>query len=320
MFRLLGDSNTKENVIIIQGTQTASDTPVSSILFQNYDIKTKIKHNMVALSCYDHHNDELLSKYGDFSIRTVSESNGQLTEKFRLHHDGIVQIGSNATSNALLNVAGDLSVMSNISAKTLNLNTINAQTKRIVLKGSNTSDSVLTLNISSSNIQGILPSNILPKDVSFSNIETINTKSTNISTTKVMFGGNATTVSSMLTNDIYYFKDWTEFPLTISNVNLLSNIVVNTNEYRVINKTVDITTSFDFISLDSNLDSFSYSLPYSQSIKNIKTPAILMNKTNNTFNTILASVNSNAIDLTFSSNLNSNVNYEISCSLSYIVV
>lgn len=319
MFKLLDDTNTKENIITIQGKQITANEPVASILFQNYDIVSKTKYDLVALSCYDHHGDPNLNEYGDFSIRTKSTNNNLLTEKIRLHHNGVIQIGSNASSNALLNIAGDINVMSNITANTLNLNKINAQTKRIILKGNNLSDSILTLNIPSSNIQGIISPNILPKDVSFSNIETTNTHSTNISTTKLIFGTSFQNPSINI-NDIYFFKDWTSFNMNITNSNMLSNIVISNSEYKVMNKNVDISTIFGFIPTNNIISSVSYQLPYGQQKNRIRNLSILYNTNDNSYTTILTDVNSNNVNLLFNSNLLQNTLYEISSSFSYVMI
>ena len=378
MFRIRDDSQSKENVIVIQGKQVTSEYPVSTIMFQNYDTETNKKYDMVALSCYDHHNDPLLSQFGDLSIRTVSDSNGILTEKLRIHHNGIMQLGQNADSNALLNVGGDLSVKNNIIAQKLQLNKIEAQTKKIIFKNSVVSDSVLTLNVNASNIDGVISQDILPEDVVFNNVnvnnnvrakilqlkkietqtkklifknslqtddsvltlnvnasniqgiispnilpDTVvftNTTSTNMSTQKLLFGKQLDINSNNNQNFIYFFKEWSNFPLSFNNVSELSNIIITTSEYRVINNTVDMITMFDFVPTNSNLPIISYSIPYGENKNEMKQPSILYNKTNNTYDTILSSVTSNNIKFYNNNILSTNNIYEISLSLSYIIL
>jgi hypothetical protein len=292
MFRLLDNTNNKENIIRIQGKQTTRSAPISTLMFQNFDADTKRLIDLIAVSCYDSDNNESNNSFGDFVIRTRDASSCNLMERLRVGYNGVVQIGqdasSNSYSNALLNIGGDLYVQSNISANDISVGILRAQT----IFTTQTINSVQNINTQASDSQ---------------TIETLYTKRLVISRA----GPN----SSNNSDSIYYFKDWSSYDPSISN-DSMSSVLLQRAEHRILNKSIDIDIAFSFHLSDSNLSNLSFLTPVGESKDTIKSQYSIYNISNATFSmNNLMTISSSNINLLFN-NL-SNSDYEISILASY---
>lgn len=181
MFRLL-DKNDKENIIRIQGVQR-SNAVVASIMFQNYDRDTSNTYNMAAISCFDYAADNTNNGVGDIIFRTNPDGGSNVIERLRVHHDGVVTIGSNISYNAKLNVDGDIAANGVSLSREVKANTITTY--------SNLSSS--SINTTSLGLSKIIFSGNSPhvNPVSFSSVKSSdNTTFISVETTTLSNDGN----------------------------------------------------------------------------------------------------------------------------------
>lgn len=121
MFRTLNKNN-KTNTLYIQGAR--SDDPnsdIASMTFQNYDDDSKITYDMASVAMRDHVGG-LTDGVADLLFKT-SGSNGLLTEKMRIAHNGFVGIGTNVPSQQL-HVIGNVVVSDGMVADSITANTL----------------------------------------------------------------------------------------------------------------------------------------------------------------------------------------------------
>ena len=236
---------------------------------------------MIALSCYDHNDDENKNKLGDFSIRTVGDSNGQLTEKFRVQYDGVVRIGSNTSSNALVNIGGDLNVASNIEATSARLNKIT-----FGCSSSNNTSSVSSSNYASSNLilnNVSLTGNLMVRNVDYVfGRETFYAQDSNTTTQATPTYTNKVKLDCFLEGGNYFLSVYTQSsyssptpPLCSSRI-VLSNVNGNTqilqsssNNYSASNHDVIVPySSIVYLPTGSNTIAQQYSTSGTLSIGN----------------------------------------------------
>jgi hypothetical protein len=289
MFRLLDNTNNKENIIRIQGKQTTRSAPISTLMFQNYDEDTKRVIDMMAVSCYDSDNNTSNNSFGDFVVRTRDPTSCNLTERLRVAYNGAVQIGQNASSNALLNINGDLLVQSNISANDINVGTLRAQT----IFTTQTIHTTQTITAQDSQT-----------------IQTLYTRKLVITR-----GVPASSNNSNSSDSIYYFKDWSSYEPSISNA-YISNVILQRADHRILNKNIDLDVAFSFSLLNNELSNLSMLAPIGESRNTVKKQYTLYDVSNETYFTDnMLMISSSNIELSLS-NLQAS-NYEISFSTSY---
>jgi hypothetical protein len=274
MFKILNNTN-KENIIRIQGARQSIDSPFATLNFQNYDVDTATIYDMASISCFDHFADSSNNGYGDLVFRTNGTGTSNIEERMRILHNGKVNIGSNIASDSILNVGGNLTVTSNINAHEMSLQKLNAVTRRIIFKGSNMSDSMLSLNIDASNItSGIISQERLPTTATFTDLNLSNLSSPLVSTTKIVFGGQESIALSNSSDMITFYKDWTSWTSSLNTSitlinnsnNYLSNIVIDNARYRILNSNVDVRFMFSCDITNSNIEKININVPYEYAI------------------------------------------------------